>query len=263
MLYRIGIIFEAKQQISFADLHVIPDCLSACLQSLFLHILMNWHSNMILKKWAIWYLLTKILLPSCPETILLPDALQYSLSIFLTAAVPPEHYAHVFHYIQSGLNEEADRWRTGKPSPLFQNDWNKFPQQMKYFCLNRIKSDSVVMENIFSFCLHQLYQIAILPSIFHQAVQIVNRNPEYKPSIGHAFIVNDCMMLQTRRHYRHVSVLQRIFFFSISRDTSPSRKNKSHSNHGYGWQPFHMLIFIIINFEVSWNHILPCIKLGV
>lgn len=113
-----------------------------------------------------------------------------------------------------------------------------FLQQMKYFCLNRIKSDSVVMENIFSFCLHQLYQIAILPSIFHQAVQIVNRNPEYKPSIGHAFIVNDCMMLQTRRHYCHVSVLQRIFFFSISRDTSPSRKNKSHSNHGYGWQPF-------------------------
>lgn len=100
-----------------------------------------------------------------------------------------------------------------------------FLQQMKYFCLNRIKSDSVVMENIFSFCLHQLYQIAILPSIFHQAVQIVNRNPEYKPSIGHAFIVNDCMMLSRPGGTTATSpYCSGYSFFSISRDTSPSRK---------------------------------------
>ena len=127
-----------------------------------------------------------------------------------------------------------------------------FLQQMKYFCLNRIKSDSVVMENIFSFCLHQLYQIAILPSIFHQAVQIVNRNPEYKPSIGHAFIVNDCMMLQTRRHYRHVSVLQRIFFFLyLKRYITLQKKINLIVIMDMVGNLFHMLIFIIINFEVS------------
>ena len=118
-----------------------------------------------------------------------------------------------------------------------------FLQQMKYFCLNRIKSDSVVMENIFSFCLHQLYQIAI---------QIVNRNPEYKPSIGHAFIVNDCMMLQTRRHYRHVSVLQRIFFFLyLKRYITLQKKINLIVIMDMVGNLFHMLIFIIINFEVS------------
>ncbi len=123
-----GIIFEAKQQISFADLHVIPDCLSACLQSLFLHILMNWHSNMILKKMGNMIFTDK---KFCYHPVQRQFFFQMLFNIvyqsFWQLLFLLNTTLMSFIIYKSGLNEEADRWRTGKPSPLFQNDWNKFP----------------------------------------------------------------------------------------------------------------------------------------